>query len=76
MVLELSGEPWTLVIANGTCRAEAGAVAPNLTLRVSVADFLALAGGQLDAATALMTGRLKITGDLGLAQRFQTLFRA
>jgi putative sterol carrier protein len=43
------------------------------TLRVSREDFIALARGRLDPASAMMRGRLKIVGDVSLAMGLQPL---
>lgn len=45
------------------------------TLKCSMADFIALAKGELDPAKAYLTGKLKVLGDMSvaiaLAQRFK-----
>ncbi len=43
------------------------------TIAMDSDDYRALLNKQLDGAQAFMTGRLKITGDLGLAMRMQTM---
>lgn len=40
---------------------------PRLTMKLSVADFVRLAGGDLDAGKALLTGRLDLEGDFSAA---------
>ena len=50
------------------------AVAPALTLKMTVADFLRMAGRDLDAGKALLTGRLDLAGDFSLAQRLGEMF--
>jgi putative sterol carrier protein len=47
--------------------------AADCTLVVSQADFEDLARGRLDPATALMRGRLKVRGDMGVALLLQPL---
>jgi putative sterol carrier protein len=42
---------------------------PDCTMVISVEDFLAMAEGSLDGASAFMTGRLKVHGDMGLAMK-------
>lgn len=39
------------------------------TIRMSMADFLALAAGDLNPQMAFMLGKLKIEGDMGLAMK-------
>lgn len=46
------------------------------TLTVSDDDFEALVAGTLDPMKAYMSGRLKISGNIMLAQKLQTLFNA
>ncbi len=41
------------------------------TIKVSWADWQAMAGGQLDGMTAFMTGKLKIEGDMSNAMQLQ-----
>jgi len=43
------------------------------TIAMDSDDYRAMLNKQLDGAQAFMTGRLKITGDLGLAMRLQTM---
>ncbi|EHN10126.1 hypothetical protein PAI11_30190 [Patulibacter medicamentivorans] len=48
---------------------------PSLTLRLAPDDLLRLAGGRIDAGSALLAGRLDLEGDLALAVRLGDLFR-
>lgn len=41
---------------------------------VSLDDFKALAAGDLNPMTAVMTGKIKIKGDMGVAMKLQSLF--
>jgi len=43
------------------------------TIIVSMADFLAMAQGELDPTTAFMTGKLKINGDMAVAMALQPI---
>jgi alkylation response protein AidB-like acyl-CoA dehydrogenase len=47
---------------------------PACLVKVSLEDFLALSKGQLDPMTALMNGKIAITGDMGVAMKLQSLF--
>lgn len=49
--------------------------APAVTVTMTAADFVDLIHGRLNGVMAFMTGRLKATGDLGLASKLQKLFR-
>jgi putative sterol carrier protein len=50
------------------------AAAPALVLRMSVADFVRMAGGDLDPGKALLTGRLDLEGDFDVAGRLGDMF--
>ncbi len=44
------------------------------TVDISLEDFNALIRGQLNPMTAMMSGKLKIKGDMGVAMKLQSLF--
>ena len=44
------------------------------TIKISVENFEALAGGDLDPTTAFMMGKLKIEGNMGIAMKLQSVF--
>ena len=48
-----------------------GDAAADTTIKVSWADWEALAAGQLDGMTAFMTGKLKVEGDMSNAMQLQ-----
>jgi hypothetical protein len=61
---------WTVAIAPDRARARPGAAsAPALTLKLGVADFVRMAGRDLDPGKALLTGRMDLEGDIALAAR-------
>jgi hypothetical protein len=71
VVLEIDGAPSSLARAmtfavgpEAASLSPGGDPAPNLVVRVGFADAAALAGGSLDATTALSEGRLKVRGDV------------
>jgi len=45
------------------------------TVVVSREDLLAMAKGELDPMTAMLRGRLKITGDMAVAMQLQSMLR-
>lgn len=49
---------------------------PNTTLTISDDDFMDLASGKLNPQTAFMRGKLKVTGNLMLAQKLGPLLKA
>ena len=46
---------------------------PDCTMVISVEDFMAMAEGSLDSVSAFMTGRLKVSGDMGIAMKLGAL---
>jgi putative sterol carrier protein len=75
---DLSGEgggKWQISINNEKCDIKEGAhPSPNTTISMAAQDYLDLAAGKLNPQMAFMTGKLRISGDMGLALRFQGLF--
>jgi alkanesulfonate monooxygenase SsuD/methylene tetrahydromethanopterin reductase-like flavin-dependent oxidoreductase (luciferase family)/putative sterol carrier protein len=67
--------PWTVRVDAKEATVRPGpSDAAALTLRMTVADFLRMAAGDLDAGKALLTGRLDLAGDFALAQRLGEMF--
>lgn len=67
-------EPTHQVIEAGTVRTVPGrAEAPDLTLAMSDEDLVALFRGELAPSLAFMTGRLRMKGDVRLAQQLVDL---
>lgn len=72
------GEPgtWRLAIANGTINyAHEAAEHPDATVTVDSEDWLKLLRGELNPMTAVISGKLKIKGDMMLLAQFQTWFQ-
>jgi putative sterol carrier protein len=66
---------WTVRVDRERATARRGpAVAPALTVTMSVADFLRLAARDLDAGRAVLAGRLGLAGDFALAQGLGEMF--
>jgi putative sterol carrier protein len=71
------GGNWYVVIKDQTCTVSEGVHSgPALTMKLADKDWIAMCNGQLNGMTAFMTGKLKTTGDIMLAQRLTTLFPA
>ena len=69
------GGEWHLVVLNETCQIYTGlATCPTTTITLAAADWESLVSGKMDAFNAIMQGRMKIDGDLGLATRLPGLF--
>jgi putative sterol carrier protein len=76
--LNLTGEEggnWLLRLADSQLAVEAErAESPDLTLTLAAADFVALLKGEINPMSLFMGGRIKISGDMGLALKFQNMF--
>lgn len=66
---------WQLEVEDDRARVAPGSAAvPRVTLALGVADFLRFVAGRLDGMQAFMSGRLRVSGDLMLAQAMQAWF--
>ena len=68
------GQYYTTVADLKATLTEGTAANPTVTINVAAKDWVAITSGQLDPTRAFMAGKLRITGDLGLMMRFQTMF--
>lgn len=77
---ELSGPQggeYYLSIDQGACEVIEGThPEPQVTLAMTSDDCLGVLNGQLNGQSVFMAGRLRITGDLGLAMQLKMLFPA
>jgi putative sterol carrier protein len=68
--------PFQVTLDDGRCDVQEGsAEAPTVTLNMSLPNFLRLASGKLGGLTAIMTGRLDVSGDILLARKVQSWFQ-
>jgi hypothetical protein len=68
-------EPWHLVLSPAGSRAVCGpAASPDLRLRTSLEDFVAVSSGRADARRLMLRGRLRPRGDLRLLTRLPKVF--
>ena len=66
---------WALHLMDGTVRLIPGGVEkPDVTFTLARRDCQALEAGKLNPMQAFMTGKLKVTGDMGLAMKVPQLF--
>ena len=71
---ELSEPVYHVLDAGTVTTVEGRAEAPDLTVTIEDDDLVALFKGGLNPMMAFMTGRLKVGGDVALAQRLVKLF--
>ena len=68
-------KPWTVEIASGAARARPGrADDAAVVLKLGLADWVRIAGRDLDPGRALLTGRMEIEGDPLVAMRLGEMF--
>jgi hypothetical protein len=66
---------WTVSCGATSAKARAAATPdPGLTVRLALADFIRLAGRDLDPVKALLTGRMDLEGDFDVAARLGEMF--
>ncbi|TKS59268.1 MAG: hypothetical protein EWM72_02280 [Nitrospira sp.] len=69
------GGQYQLLVQNGTCVVEEGTHAdPHVTLSMDGEDCIKLLNGQLSGSAIVVSGRLQISGDIGLAMQLKSLF--
>jgi putative sterol carrier protein len=77
--INLTGDPsyqYTIVVDAEGARVRAGSdPSPGVTLQMAVNDFHALVEGQLSPMAAFMSGKLTVSGDIGLALKLQNLLQ-
>lgn len=66
---------WFVTINDGTCTSEKGqASAPNMTMTIDSQDYVDIISGKLNAMSAFMQGKVKVSGDMMMAMKFPTFF--
>ena len=76
---DLSGEgggKWQVAIDEDKIEVKEGAhPSPNCTISMAAQDYLDMVSGKSNGQVLFMSGRLRISGDMGLALRMQSLFQ-
>ena len=72
---EGAGKYWIKIHGGAAESGKGEAENPNLTLLADAGDFIKITFGQMDPTAAFMQGKLKIKGDMGLAIKFQSMFK-
>jgi putative sterol carrier protein len=73
---DLAGEgggTYHVTIDDGTMQvAEGPAASPNTTIKMTADDYVQMVNGKLSGTMAFMKGKLKVTGNVLLAQKMQS----
>jgi putative sterol carrier protein len=76
--LELTGNDgglWNMVVANKQLKINEGqAASPNMTVKMSGADYLAMVNGEANPMQMFMQGKVKVGGDMSLITKLQAMF--
>src|SRR5947207_4572942 len=71
-----NGGQWYVRIKEGKAEVTKGtASSPNMALSMSASYYVDMIVGELDGQMAFMSGKLKVSGDMGLAMKMQSLFK-
>lgn len=74
-VFEIEGAgSWTVSVEDGAVSVAEGSGEADCTIAASEETLLKIARGEANPTTAYMTGKLKISGDMGAALKLQKLF--
>ncbi len=69
------GGNWSVIIKDGACQVQEGTHdSPSVTLTMSAETWLGMVNKQVNGMQAFMSGQLKASGDIMLAQRIEQLF--
>ena len=69
------GGAWWIIVNDGEFSMGKGSIEnPNVTMTSTDRDWVLLATGSLGGFRAFLTGRLKVTGDQGLARKLDAIF--
>ncbi|HVN54888.1 MAG TPA: SCP2 sterol-binding domain-containing protein [Anaerolineaceae bacterium] len=78
--LDLTGEQggdWYITIQNQQVHVTKGVASnPKLTVKADAQDILKILTGKMDGMRAFMQGKLKVSGEMGLALKLIKMFRA
>lgn len=67
-------DEWYLTFKDSVCTVQEGATpAPSLTVEAAADVWQSLVQRRLDAGWAFMSGQIRVSGDLGLAMRLQSV---
>ncbi|HJL70786.1 MAG: SCP2 sterol-binding domain-containing protein [Anaerolineales bacterium] len=76
--MDLSGDDggqWTLLVKDGALSITAGAHADaDMTMSMQASDWLGIANGAANSMALFMQGKIRVSGDMGIAMKMQTMF--
>ena len=68
------GGKWTLILTDDEVKLDQGESVPaDVTFAMEAQDFVAIANGDLNPISAFMQGKVKVSGDMALAMRLQSI---
>ena len=69
------GGQYVLIVREGSCQVKEGTHDdPHVTLSMAGEDCVKVLNGELSGQAAAMSGRVRISGDIGLAMQLKVLF--
>ncbi len=69
------GGSWLIELRDGKCRIDEGTHdSPNVTITMNAGTWLALVNNEINGMQAFMSGKLKASGDIMLAQKIPLIF--
>jgi putative sterol carrier protein len=69
------GGQYSVQVKNGVCTVQPGGHPdPQVIIAMEGEDCLKLLNGKLNVPASVMTGRLRVSGDMGLAMQLRALF--
>lgn len=72
---ERKTQAWFVDVKNGEGSVGIGAIKADMTIQVGDKDFLDLAKGTLQPQKAFMSGKIKIQGNMGLANKLEAVLK-
>jgi len=69
------GGHYLVTVADGRCVVQEGTHPdPHVTFSMGSDDFVKIFNGELSGSAVMMSGRLRVSGDIGLAMQLKSLF--
>jgi putative sterol carrier protein len=65
---------WTVHVDDGEVTVQEGATDADCTISTTADTFMEIVRGERNATSAYMTGKVRVSGDLGTAMKLQRLF--